>query len=188
MKIIYIGLVLVFYILYFSKQWQLFQKGIKSNQLGKGTKPKQQLFLEYLLLFVSIAMAFIQFSNIFNLELQNYGLFWFGVILIGVADFFFFSATFSMKDNWRAGIDEKSKTNLVTNGIYQFSRNPAFVAFDLLYLGSACVINNELVWLFVLFCLIVFHLQILQEETFLKRDFGQEYVHYSSKVPRYLFF
>lgn len=28
------------------------------------------------------------------------------------------------------------KTELITNGIYQISRNPAFLGFDLLYLRS----------------------------------------------------
>lgn len=40
-----------------------------------------------------------------------------------------------MKDSWRAGISETDKTELVTEGIYQFSRNLAFLEFNLLYIG-----------------------------------------------------
>lgn len=40
-----------------------------------------------------------------------------------------------MRDSWRAGISETDKTELVTEGIYQISRNPAFLGFDLLYIG-----------------------------------------------------
>ena len=40
-----------------------------------------------------------------------------------------------MRDFWRAGISETDKTELVTEGIYQISRNPAFLGFDLLYIG-----------------------------------------------------
>ena len=29
----------------------------------------------------------------------------------------------TMRDSWRAGVSEKEKTKLVTNGIYQISRN-----------------------------------------------------------------
>ncbi len=36
---------------------------------------------------------------------------------------------------WRAGVSEKEKTELVTAGIYRWSRNPAFLGFDLLYIG-----------------------------------------------------
>lgn len=40
-----------------------------------------------------------------------------------------------MRDSWSAGISETDKTELVTEGIYQFSRNPAFLEFNLLYIG-----------------------------------------------------
>lgn len=40
-----------------------------------------------------------------------------------------------MRDSWRAGISETDKTELVTGGIYQFSCNPAFFEFNLLYIG-----------------------------------------------------
>ena len=41
-----------------------------------------------------------------------------------------------MRDSWRAGIFETDKTKLVTEGIYQISRNPAFLGFDLLIIGT----------------------------------------------------
>lgn len=40
-----------------------------------------------------------------------------------------------MKDSWRAGIAENDKTEIVTSGIYQISRNPAFLGFDCVYIG-----------------------------------------------------
>jgi protein-S-isoprenylcysteine O-methyltransferase Ste14 len=40
-----------------------------------------------------------------------------------------------MKDSWKAGISEIDKTELVTEGIYQISRNPVFLGFNLLYIG-----------------------------------------------------
>ncbi len=33
----------------------------------------------------------------------------------------------TMKNNWRAGVSHTDKTELVTDGIYQISRNPAFL-------------------------------------------------------------
>ena len=49
-----------------------------------------------------------------------------------------------MKDSWRAGIPEKDKTELVTGGIYAFCRNPAFLGFDLMYIGVLCMYCNIL--------------------------------------------
>ena len=40
-----------------------------------------------------------------------------------------------MRDSWRAGISETDKTELITEGSYQISRNLAFLVFDLLYIG-----------------------------------------------------
>lgn len=40
-----------------------------------------------------------------------------------------------MRDSWRAGISETDKTELVIEGIYQFSCNLAFLEFNLLYIG-----------------------------------------------------
>ena len=48
----------------------------------------------------------------------------------------FIIAVRTMRDSWRAGVSQTDKTELVTNGIYQISRNPAFLGFDLLYIGT----------------------------------------------------
>ncbi len=69
-----------------------------------------------------------------------------------------------MKDSWRAGIPDKDKTELVTTGIYRFSRNPAFLGFDLMYIGVLLLYGNLLTLGFSLFAMMMLHLQILQEE------------------------
>lgn len=38
----------------------------------------------------------------------------------------FIVAVQTMHDSWRAGVSQTDKTELVTNVIYQISRNPAF--------------------------------------------------------------
>lgn len=55
-----------------------------------------------------------------------------------------------MKDSWRAGISETNKTALVTEDIYQISRNPVFLGFELRYIcillerkGTICKIYFE---------------------------------------------
>ena len=47
-----------------------------------------------------------------------------------------------MKDSWQAGIPDKDKTELVTTGIYRFSRNPAFLGFDLMYVGCPAAVRK----------------------------------------------
>ncbi len=48
-----------------------------------------------------------------------------------------------MRDSWRAGFSYDQRTGLVMTGIYRLSRNPAFLGFDLLYIGCAAVPSNR---------------------------------------------
>ena len=92
-----------------------------------------------------------------------------------------------MKDNWRAGVQREEKTNLVTSGIYSISRNPAFLGFDLMYVGILFSFFNWYLCFATIFTVVFFHLQIVNvEEDFLIEAFGQEYIEYKKKVFRYL--
>ena len=75
---------------------------------------------------------------------------------------------------------------MVTGGIYSVSRNPAFLAFDLVYLGVLLVLFNIPLLAFSVFSAVMLHLQILQEEKFLPTVFGDEYRNYKNHVRRYL--
>ena len=109
------------------------------------------------------------------------------VFCIGMlGDAVFLLSVLCMKDSWRAGIPEKDKTEIVTNGIYKISRNPAFLGFDLMYLGIFLMYCNPLTGLFSLFAVIMLHLQILQEEKYLEATFGTTYLEYKKHVMRYL--
>ena len=91
-----------------------------------------------------------------------------------------------MKDSWRAGIPDKDKTELVTDGIYAYSRNPAFLGFDLQYIGVLLMYCNLLTGMFTVFAIVMLHQQILQEERYLTTVFGTEYLDYHHQVFRYL--
>ncbi len=99
---------------------------------------------------------------------------------------FFLLAVVSMKDNWRAGIDPSQETGLVTRGVYRISRNPAFVGFDLLYLGIAAMFPNPALVALALVGPAAFHLQVLQEERYMRETFGDSYSDYARRVRRYL--
>jgi protein-S-isoprenylcysteine O-methyltransferase Ste14 len=77
---------------------------------------------------------------------------------------------------------------MVTSGIYKFSRNPAFLGFDLTYIGASLSFGNIIVFIMAVLTIIIMHLQILEEEKFLEVTFGNKYVEYKSKVGRYFLF
>ena len=86
----------------------------------------------------------------------------------------------------RKGI-KTDQTELVTNGIYWFSRNPAFLGFDLVYIGILLMFFHWILLAASVFAGVMLHLQIVYvEERFLKEVFGEEYLEYQKKVCRYL--
>ncbi len=109
-----------------------------------------------------------------------------GFLIALIGDAIFLIAVLCMKDSWRAGIPEKDKTELVTGEIYAFCRNPAFLGFDLMYIGVLCMYCNILTGAFTALVVIMLHLQILQEERYMASTFGEEYLSYKKRVFRYL--
>ncbi len=179
-----------FYITYFIKALNLKNIGIKANRLGKGEKPEEVRRFERIALLFTYSMAVVQVGSIllptvpllFEIRyLRPTGL---ALAFIGVL--FFTVSTITMKSNWRAGIDSSQKTELVTNGIYKISRNPAFVGFDLLYVGIAFCFSNLLNLVFAICGLLIFHRQILNEEKYLLSVFKQQYADYIRRVNRYI--
>lgn len=95
-------------------------------------------------------------------------------------------AQLQMKDSWRIGIDEKNKTDLVTEGLFRFSRNPVFLGVILSNLGLFLVIPNAGTLLVLVMSYFSTQVQIRLEEEFLLKQFGAVYENYCLKVRRWL--
>jgi len=73
-----------------------------------------------------------------------------------------------------------------TTGIYRFSRHPMYFSMILVYLGVSIAAAS---WLFLLITAITFFLQRLQmidEEKYCCRKFGDIYVEYMNRTPRWI--
>ncbi|RAV02349.1 isoprenylcysteine carboxyl methyltransferase [Paenibacillus sp. YN15] len=183
----------LFYLAYFYKQVLLAKQGIRTNRLARGQKPVKTMRVEMAVLAATYGMAVIQYGSSglsrylvgipLPKDVRSTGVF---LMVIGVA--FFIAALATMKDNWRAGVEENQQTVMVIQGVYRISRNPAFVGFDLLYLGSALAMPNVVIFLAAICCILILHLQILQEEKLLPGLFGSAYLDYKKHTPRYLLF
>lgn len=180
-----------FYLAYVVKQILLKRKGIEGARLAKGSKPGRTYRIEWTLLVATYAMAVIQYASIllgnkFGLLIPVQAVRMAGIVIALIGLCFFISAVVIMKDSWRAGVEEDQKTKLVMKGVYRISRNPAFVGFDLLYLGTALSFSNLICIIAVILMISLFHLQILEEEKLLPQIFGQEYLEYKKRTRRYL--
>lgn len=187
MKIIALSAWALFYVAYYIKKLVQHQSGIRTNQMAKGNKAPQTVRVEKAISAVSLLMAAAApLSVILDLHHTPIQLQIIGVAMAFLGDMMLILGMVTMKNSWRAGIPSEDKTQLITNGIYRFSRNPAFVGFDLFYLGLAIAFPNVIQSILCLSALVIFHLQIRQEEAFLTNTFGKEYTDYCRKVRRYL--
>lgn len=182
--------VLIFYVAYLLKLINQRKKGIKTNQLGIGNKSRKTVIIESLLRFSSTAIVIVVLvSAILNTSLfSNQMVRGIGLALLGLGTCLFIIAMVTMQDNWRAGIPEKDKTDMVTTGIYTISRNPAFLGFDLTYIGASLAFGNIIVLILTALTIALMHLQILEEEKYLETTFGKRYDTYKNKVGRYFVF
>ncbi len=184
--IIALAIIFIFYLIYFTKMFLQKKQGIKTNQIGS-RKEKKLHIIETLMAIATYSIVLAEVISIFtNFNYSINIIRIIGAILGFMGDLVFLLAITCMKDSWRAGIPKSDKTKLVTNGIYKISRNPAFLGFDLVYIGILLLYFNPIHLIFTLFAIIMLHLQILQEEKFMEATFKEEYIDYKKKVFRYL--
>jgi len=109
-----------------------------------------------------------------------------GLVLVVLGFVIFLLSLASLGNSWRLGIDENNPGELVTSGIYGLSRNPIYVFFDLYFVGTFLLNGAPIFALLALLIGLTLHLQILQEERFLLRAFGQAYRAYCARTGRYI--
>ena len=176
----------VFYGIYFAKMLAQKRHGIRTRQIGK--RKEQSIHrVELLMSMATLAVVIAQLASIafgWSCLAANARFTGFGAGMLG--DLIFLLSVLCMKDSWRAGIPDKDHTDLVTSGIYRFSRNPAFLGFDLMYIGMMLMYCNLLIVPLTVFAIVMLHLQILQEERYLEKAFGTAYREYKRHTFRYL--
>ena len=187
-KIIGVLILLIFYSCYFIKMIIQKRKGIRTDHIGDGKSglPKFIGITMKIATYITPIVEFISIVLVDAIRIPFFVIISGGCIgSLGVA--IFIVSVITMRDSWRAGVSKEEKTELITNGIYKISRNPAFLGFDLVYIGFVLMFFNWILFGVSLFTMIMFHLQIVNvEEDFLLTMFGDEYLKYKKKVCRYL--
>jgi len=81
----------------------------------------------------------------------------------------------------------KPTTEIVTSGVFQFSRNPIYLSMVLLCLGTGFLLDS--LWFLALCAPLAIVLQkgvIEPEEVYLEQKFGGTYLRYKTKVRRWM--
>lgn len=191
-------LFLIFFFSYLAKLIILKKKyKIQANVLTKGKKDYQIKVTEALVksttfiwgvLWILLSVSESLISQWIAPFVINDRLSSLGLLVIALGLVIFIVAMISMKTSWRVGIDKRTKSSLITEGIYRWTRNPAFVGFDLMFLGLFLTYPNSLTLGVAILNVLAIHRLILQEENHLKDTFDEEYYKYHSNTKRYIFF
>ena len=186
-KLISIAALIAFYGCYFVKMFRQKKKGIQTDQIGKDKAG----FVKFVEVTMKAAAVLVFAAGLVSIIIGTShapaAVRVLGAVMSAAGTIVFIAAVQTMCDSWRAGVSKTDKTELVTNGIYQISRNPAFLGFDLLYIGTLLMFFNWVLCILTVFAIIMYHLQIVNvEEDFLLAAFGNEYLQYKKKVCRYL--
>lgn len=185
-----LSILAIFYGAYLFKMVSQRKRGIQTNHIGKGKKDIRTQRIEKVLGIISVVIVLAEAASILkNAHWKIPG--WAvipGLMLASLGTLIFISAMWTMRDSWRAGIPEDDTTEIVTEGLFRFSRNPAFLGFDLTYIGIFIAFDNPLLLAITVSALLIFHLQIQEEEKFLLEAFGQDYLIYREQTGRYFLF
>jgi protein-S-isoprenylcysteine O-methyltransferase Ste14 len=111
---------------------------------------------------------------------------WLGAALMLVGLGVYVAGLGAFGDSWRLGIDRENAGALVTTGIFAWSRNPIYLALDLLVLGSFAIQGRTLFGLLAVLMAGLLHALILREERFLEAHYANAYRTYRTRVARYL--
>jgi protein-S-isoprenylcysteine O-methyltransferase Ste14 len=88
--------------------------------------------------------------------------------------------------SFRVGIDVDRPDELVTTGVFAWSRNPIYIGLFLVLAGQFLVFPNWVPLVYLFAGTWLFHRQVLREEGFMRRQYGEEYSAYCQRVRRYV--
>lgn len=175
-----------FYSVYMGKMILQRRQGIVTNQIGKDHSNQKRYRVEIFMKIATYSVIVVELISILiGKSLFRYSGKMIGIIIGILGDLFFLLAVLTMGNSWRAGVAAEDHRRFVHNGIFNISRNPAFVGFDLVYISILILFFNWFLLVFTLFPMVMLHLQILEEEKYLIVEFGEEYAEYKHKVCRY---
>jgi protein-S-isoprenylcysteine O-methyltransferase Ste14 len=163
------------------------RQGMQVMQFGKIDKT------DFLIPPVALVYFYSIFAHAFGLPrvstqtfFQSEWIAWLGVLFCFIGLLLSLWNLVSFGRSFRVGIDTEQPGQLVTSGIFAFSRNPIYVAFALILIGQFLIFPNWILLVYLVAAIWLFHRQILCEEDYLKIHYGEEYSAYCKQVRRYI--
>lgn len=163
------------------------RRGIQAMKFGQSDKTNFVIPPFALLYFYIVFAAAFGWPNIGGRNFFHSGIVaWVGVLFCLAGLLLLVGGVVSFQQSFRVGIDTDHPDELITTGVFAFSRNPIYVAFVGILIGEFCILPNWITLAYVVAATWLIHRQVLREEEFLHRHYGQTYSDYSNRVRRYL--
>lgn len=171
----------------FSRVMLLKRNGVEAMNFGKIDKtdfliPPFALFYFYLVFAAAFGWPTVSRQEFFYSPIIA----WLGVLLCLAGLLLFFWSLVSFGRSFRVGIDTEHPDKLITTGVFAVTRNPIYVAFAFVLFGQFLIFPNWILLVYLIAGIWLFNRQVLREEDYLKRHYGQEYLEYCKRVRRYL--
>ena len=163
------------------------QQGIKAVKFGNIDKkdfliPPFALFYFYIIFAESFPLPAVSSQEFFRSDFSP----WIGVAFCAGGLGLLLWSLISFGRSFRVGIDTDRPDRLITSGIFAISRNPIYVGFALVLVGQFLVFPNWVPLVYLAAGFLLFHRQVLREESFMRQHYSEEYAEYCRRVRRYL--
>ena len=163
------------------------RRGINAVHFGRIDKkdfliPPFAAFYFYVVFASAFGFPAVSEQEFFHSEIIS----WVGVAFCLAGLMLVLWSLISFGRSFRVGIDTDHPDQLVTAGIFRYSRNPIYVAFAFVLIGEFLIFANWILLAYLVAATWLFHRQVLREEEYLRTRYGQEYADYCSRVRRYL--
>jgi protein-S-isoprenylcysteine O-methyltransferase Ste14 len=165
----------------------LSRTGTRAMHFGSTDKtdfliPPVALFYLYTVFAAAFGWPLVGGQRLF----QSEAVAWIGVGLCCGGLLVLLASLISFGKSFRVGIDIDHPDQLVTTGVFAWSRNPIYVGFFLVLVGQFLVFPNWIPLAYLAAGTALFHRQVLREEEFMRRQYGEEYAVYCRRVRRYV--
>lgn len=163
------------------------RRGIAAMHFGKLDKsdfliPPFAFFYFYLVFAAAFDWPTVSRQGFFDSDVIS----WVGVFFCLAGLSMLLWSLISFGQSFRVGIDTEHPDQLITNGVFAYTRNPIYETFAMILLGQFLIFPNWILLIYLGAGVWLFHRQVLREEEYLKKHYGREYMEYCTRVRRYL--
>jgi protein-S-isoprenylcysteine O-methyltransferase Ste14 len=163
------------------------RRGIQAMKFGQTDKSDFFISPFALFYFYTVFAAAFGWPNVGSRQFFHSAIVaWIGVLFCLAGLLLLLWSVVSFQQSFRIGIDIDRPDRLITDGVFAFSRNPIYVAFVGILIGEFFILPNWIMLAYVVAATWLIHRQVLREEEFLHRHYGQAYADYANRVRRYV--